>query len=672
MDPVRGADSFKMPIESANTGATTQATAHKPPSMHANFLTLSQLTPHSFEALNSLQRHGDETGKALAEFAKDAIQGGFLSVSPNQQQTNVARYGKSVNGNVLVIQARLNERSQYDILSIGIRQASGKIMSMTFPEPADNPGTRKAGTAKALLPGMPVELQRLVMREIFTNENRRQAAYELSAFGVSNKHLKDVLGNDVLLKSEHNAQKKIIGAVNHLSIENLAKVVDTPLFTLASQVRRDACVHYIVDSSNDEILINSLARALEMLKPEQRSYFVRFYLEYDCDGNPDTRNAISSIIGNIGASLHAIPEHHSEIVEAVLQMEDSGKAFVIRGLGEGLDALGVTLRDKLVQATLQLQDEFNLSTAIRGLCDGLSALTVQQRSRVVDAAMLIRSEHEFMFAVVEGFSVGLQVLEPMQQLDLAAAALAVINLEKRAEALCQVGGALANVSGSQYIELLGRLSDGAFSIASEEYRANAIAGLGRGLHLEPELPDSLSEQHSQLIQRLIDEGLAIKDESNKSHAIAGLGGGLHALTAEQKSDVVNGALGMQDEADKSRAIAGLGAGLSALSFEQRERVVNVCLAIEDAEYKSKAIQGLGASLAALTSEQRVKLTDAATTLLDGHKWDAIAALRNIKEPQQFLRLVDAALSLQADGSEGDVSDQLKALGELAARQARVL
>ncbi len=670
MELVRGAASPHVPSEQASTEASTQNTVNKQPSMHSSSLTLSRLTPRSFEALNALQSQGDEKSKSLAKFAKDAVQGGFLRLSPNQQKTSVAQYGRSINGSVLVIQARLNELSQYDILSIGVRHASGEKKSLTLPEPICTPGKKQADTAESFFMEMSPEVKRLVMRDVLENENRRQAVYDLNALGVSNRHLKAVLMNDVLLKSDHDAHKKIIGTINRTSIEHLAQLAETRLFALASQGKRDACFDYIVDHAGDEFLMASLGYALDTLKPEQRSHFVKSNLEINCKDDPEMSSAMGGIIGGMGAGFHTIPEHHSEIVEAVLGLEDAGKAFAIRGLGAGLDTLDETSCDKLVQATLELEDEFDKSTAIRGLCDGLSSLTPKQRNAVFDAALLVRNEHRFRVAIVEGFSLRLHVLEPQQQLNFATAVLAMEDEEEKAHALHDVGGALKKVPGSKYVELLERLSQGALALAFEENRATAIGGLGRGLHLEPGLDDSMSEKHTQLIQQLIDGGLAMESERNKSHAIAGLGGGLQALTAEQKRDVLNIGLAMQDEANKSRTIAGLGAGLSALNSEQRERVLNACLAMADSEYKSEAIQGLGAGLAALTSEQRVKLTDAAVTLPDDDKWEAISALRNIKEPQQFLRLVDAALSMQADVSEDDIIDQLRALSKLASRNAR--
>lgn len=666
MDPVKGAASLQLPVEAASTVVTTQATANIPAPLHASSLTLANLGPRSFEELNELEHQGDERKKNLAKLVKDSMQSGFLSLGPNQQQPLIAQYGRKVNNTTLVICAKQNEISQYEILSVGIRHTSGKTISMVFPKVSDNTERRKAAADEPSIYRLPQELKRRIMGEILSSENKRQAVYDLTSFVASNHHLEGVLNHDVLLKPDLDARKKIIGAVNSSAIRHLAQFVNTPLFMLASQQKRETCFDYILNYATDEEHIKSLGNALEFLTEGQRSHYVNNYLDLDSRNDPDLDSAVGGIIGSMGSGLHTIPKHHSELVEAVLDMGDVGKSFAIRGLGKGLGALDEALQDMLVQATLDLEGESNLSNAIRGVCDGFSAISTGQRDAVFNSSLLVTNELDFTYKIVNGLSEVLHVLKPKQQLDLADAVSAMRGESEKSFALQYMGKALTRVSGSQYVELLSRLSNAALSMRSEKDRAIAVAGLGQGLHPGPGL-DNLVSTHAQLIQQLIDETLAMNNEPNKSLAIAGLGGGLQALTSEQKGNVLNIGLGMRNEANRSHVIGGVGVAMSALTFEQRDNVVNTCLSINDSKCKSIAIQGLGAGLDALTPAQRARLVDAAITLPDEHKLEAIAALRTVKEPQQFLRLVEAALSLTTDGSEPDIGEQLSTLSELAHR-----
>ncbi|WP_223538323.1 hypothetical protein [Pseudomonas sp. GL-B-16] len=115
------------------------------------------LSHHTLDALNAKETQGDEQEKTLAGFAKEAMRSG-LKISPNQPANGIAQFGAQRGDDVLVIQAKLNERSEYDVLSVGLRRGSKAHISMKLP--ASSP------YAKSPLESMPIELIHMTLDNI--------------------------------------------------------------------------------------------------------------------------------------------------------------------------------------------------------------------------------------------------------------------------------------------------------------------------------------------------------------------------------------------------------------------------------------------------------------------------------------------------------------------------
>ncbi|WP_061800691.1 hypothetical protein [Serratia ficaria] len=119
----------------ANPAEAAQTATAAHPSGHARSLTLAMLSQHSFNALNTKEAQGNEQEKMLARFAKEAISSGQLQISPNQLPNGIAQFEMQRNQGVLVIQAKLNGLSEYDVLGGGLKRGAEKPVSMMLPSP---------------------------------------------------------------------------------------------------------------------------------------------------------------------------------------------------------------------------------------------------------------------------------------------------------------------------------------------------------------------------------------------------------------------------------------------------------------------------------------------------------------------------------------------------------
>ncbi|MBF7142741.1 MULTISPECIES: hypothetical protein [Pseudomonas] len=139
MDPIRGSSAYNMQSSSASPAQAAQAAAGAHPSGHADSLMAHMLSDHTVAALNAKETQGNEREKMLAGFAKQALSSSSqLKLSPNQPADGDAQFGIRRNQDVLVIKARLNEndRSKYDVLSVGFRRGSEGSISMGLSVPA--------------------------------------------------------------------------------------------------------------------------------------------------------------------------------------------------------------------------------------------------------------------------------------------------------------------------------------------------------------------------------------------------------------------------------------------------------------------------------------------------------------------------------------------------------
>ncbi|NJP03640.1 hypothetical protein HBH25_22750 [Pseudomonas sp. hsmgli-8] len=190
MDPIRGSSAYNVQSSSANPAQAAQATTGTHPSGHASSLTAAMLTDQAVAALNDKETQGNEQEKMLAGFAKGAIGSGQLQLSPNQPVKGDAQFGMRRNQDVLVIKARLNDQSKYDVLSVGFRRGSGAPVSMTLPAPS-TAAARNARPPSALL-GLPNEL----LLQIAGGTGKRSDGVNLSLRQVS-KQMK-VIADDQL------------------------------------------------------------------------------------------------------------------------------------------------------------------------------------------------------------------------------------------------------------------------------------------------------------------------------------------------------------------------------------------------------------------------------------------------------------------------------------------
>lgn len=506
------------------------------------------------------------------------------------------------------------------------------------------------------------------MDHVLTGSTKRQGVYDLSALENSSRFLKAALVGNSLLKFKHDLQKKIIGAINKLSVDDLIPFADSGLFALASDAKKEACLAAAIEDL-DEISISALGGALEVLEPAQRSRLVNAILNarVDNDGDIDMENGhatIGSMIGSLGAGMHTIALHHAEIIDSIMKLPESGKCLAIAGLGQALHTLDTRSRELIVQAALDMEDENFKGTAIGGLAQGMSALTEQQRNAVFDAALQFEDENEFSDFVMPGLCTGFQTLTTEQQISLVNTVSEMTDEGEQARSLSSLGSALKNVGGSQYIYILEILSNSVLSMHSEQSKASALGFLGAGLNHENGLEDFHNEKHEQLVTNIFSAVMEIANEAHKSRAIEGLGGGLSAFSIEQRSSLVEACLNMRNEENKSSAVSGLGAGLQALTHEQQENLIDASLSMTNERAKSNAIAGLGKTLRTFTAEQQARLVDATVDMGIQFKGWVIAKLSSVEDLQQYGRLVDAALSLPPSNSSRLLSSQAQALASL--------
>lgn len=670
MDPIRGNSSYNVQSSSANTAQAVQAAAEKHPSGHASSLTSAMLSHHAFDALNAKEAQGSEQEKTLARFAKQAINSGRLQRSPNQPQNGIAQFGVRRNQDILVIKAKLNERSEYDILSVGFKSGSGGTASLKLPIPVNVPeGTSAKLPPKHSLLGMPTELKWAIMEHVFTGSTKRQGADDLSALEKSSRLLKAELEGNSLLKFKHDLQNKIIGAVEKLSVGELTKMADSGLFALASAAKKEACLAAAIESL-DEGSICALGGALEVLDPAQRSRLVNAILNAvaDDEGDIDMEDdhAITgNMIGSLGAGMHTIAIHHTDIIDSIMKLPDSGKCWAIYGLGKALHTLDTRSREIMVHAALNMEDEDSKATAIGGLAQGMSALTEQQRNAVFDAALQIDNESEFSDPLMPGLCLGFQTLTTGQQIKLVITVSEMIDEDEQTRSLRELGPALKSVNPHRYIDALETLRNSVLSMHSETNKALALGFLGSGLNDENSPDGFHNERYEQLATNIFSSIMELVSDLHKSLAVSALKDGLSAFTIEQRSSLVETCLNMKNEENKSRAVSGLRAGLQALTHEQKENLIEASLSMTNGMAKSDAIASLGEAISAFTAEQQARLVDAAVGEGILFKDRVIASLSGIEDIQQYGRLIDAATILPSSNSQGPFSPQARALASLA-------
>ena len=185
MNPIGSSSAYNARASSAQPVQGTHTALDTPLAGHVYSLTSARMSDHTVNALNAIEAQGDERATTLAKLTKEAIGRGLLQLSPNQQVNGTAQFGMSCNQEVLVVRAKLNERSEYDVLGIGFRKGSETPVSMTLPSPS-------AAVLSTVLPpstllGLPNELLLLIAG----STGRRGTGINTSLRAV-NKQMKDI------------------------------------------------------------------------------------------------------------------------------------------------------------------------------------------------------------------------------------------------------------------------------------------------------------------------------------------------------------------------------------------------------------------------------------------------------------------------------------------------
>ncbi|WP_223538130.1 hypothetical protein [Pseudomonas sp. GL-B-16] len=219
MDPISGRSAYNVLASSANPAEAAQTAAGTHPSGHASKLTSAMLSHHTLAALNTKKTQGNEQEKTLAGFAKEAMRSG-LKISPNQPANGIAQFGAQRGDDELLIQAKLNERSEYDVLSVESIRGSEAPVSMVLP----GPSAAVAGTARhpSALLGLPNEL----LLQIAGSTGKRGEGVDLSLRGV-NQHMKAIADDQLSPKQRflaENGQNLHAAGYDRADINALARL----------------------------------------------------------------------------------------------------------------------------------------------------------------------------------------------------------------------------------------------------------------------------------------------------------------------------------------------------------------------------------------------------------------------------------------------------------------
>jgi hypothetical protein len=115
---------------------TTQGAVVKRSSGQSDFLTAAVVSDHAMNGLKAKVAQSSGEEKKLALRAEDAIFSGQLRLSPNQPLNGSARFEMQDSQGVVTIEATLNERSEYDGLSIKLHEGSEAPAAMTLSNPS--------------------------------------------------------------------------------------------------------------------------------------------------------------------------------------------------------------------------------------------------------------------------------------------------------------------------------------------------------------------------------------------------------------------------------------------------------------------------------------------------------------------------------------------------------
>lgn len=196
MDPLRGIGAHNVQGALANPAKNAQPTPRTGSSGHVGLLTPALLSSHTADALSAKAAQGDEQEKTLVGLARRAIGGGELHILDIPSKDGVARFATLNNHDVVVIKAKLNERSEYDIMEIGLQRSSETPISMTLPLPitAIRANTTRHASALQHLPDE-------ILLQIAGRSGNSGSGVNLSLRGVS-QHLKVIADDQMSPKQQ--------------------------------------------------------------------------------------------------------------------------------------------------------------------------------------------------------------------------------------------------------------------------------------------------------------------------------------------------------------------------------------------------------------------------------------------------------------------------------------
>jgi hypothetical protein len=127
---------------SAEPTQATRAAAGSPPPGDVISLTTAMLSNHARTQLAAQEAADSEQKENLASRVKEAIRAHQLKLLPNQSPNGIARFETQSDGGLLAIEAKLNESSKYDVLSIEFEKNSEALLSIKFSASSTSPAER--------------------------------------------------------------------------------------------------------------------------------------------------------------------------------------------------------------------------------------------------------------------------------------------------------------------------------------------------------------------------------------------------------------------------------------------------------------------------------------------------------------------------------------------------
>lgn len=137
MDSTRGISAHNVHSSRlANATQAARATTDPHSPERGISLTKAMLSNHAQDSLDAQELADGKQGKNPARRANEAITIGQLQLSPNQSPSDIARFVAHIDQDVLTIEAKLNENSKYEVLSVTLQSGAESPVVVTLPKPS--------------------------------------------------------------------------------------------------------------------------------------------------------------------------------------------------------------------------------------------------------------------------------------------------------------------------------------------------------------------------------------------------------------------------------------------------------------------------------------------------------------------------------------------------------